>query len=172
MLYLKPLSPEDGEDIYKLLQEIGTNENGFHNDVYGKSYEEYRRWLAREVRFDRGELEDWMMPQSSYWLFDGRHPVGYGRLRHRLNDSLRETSGHIGYAIRSSERGRGYGRELLRLLVAECDRLGIDPVQVGANADNARSNRVILANGGVLIDTRNGKNFYHITRSTAERNSI
>lgn len=162
MLYLKKLSLADGADIYEMLQEILGNDNGFHNKVYGKTFDEYRAWLAREYAFDNGELEDWMVPQSSYWMYDDGIPVGYGRLRHLLDDNLRKTGGNIGYAIRSSQRGNGYGNRLLALLLEECKAIGIKEVQVAANEDNEPSNKIIRRNGGVLLRNENNKNFYII----------
>lgn len=160
MIYLKKLSLSDGAEIYNMLQEIGKNENGFHNKIYGVSYDEYENWLRREFAIDNGELEDWMVPQTSYWLYDNEKPIGYGRVRHYLNDALQKTSGHIGYAIRRSERGQGYGNLILSLLLDECKKLGIEDVQISANTDNIPSNRVIIKNGGMLIRTESNKNFY------------
>jgi len=163
MLTLRPLALTDGKEIYEMLQEIAQNDNGFHNKVCGMTYEQFREWLENEYAVDHGRLEDWMVPQTSYWLYDGDKPVGYGRLRHFLNDALRETSGHIGYAIRSSERGKGYGNAILTLLLEECWNMNIAEIQIGANADNIPSNRIILHHGGVLLRCTNGKNFYRIT---------
>lgn len=78
-----------------MLQEIALNDNGFHNNVNGMNYDEFKIWLLNEYEVDNGKLEDWMVPQSSYWLFDDATPVGYGRIRHYLNDALAETGGHI-----------------------------------------------------------------------------
>jgi len=162
VIYLKKLSLTDGVGIYNMLQEIAANDNGFHNKVYGMNYDCFKEWLAREYAVDHGELEDWMVPQSSYWLYDGEKPIGYGRLRHCLNEKLSETSGHIGYAIRSTERGKGYGNRILALLLEECRMLNITKVQIGANADNAPSNKIIVKNGGVLVRTADNRNYYHI----------
>ena len=162
MLYLKKLSPTDGFEIYEMLQEIDGNDNGFHNKVCGMSFEQFNDWIKKEFSVDSGELEDWMVPQTSYWLYDDNKPVGYGRIRHYLNDKLAETSGHIGYAIRRTERNKGYGNKILSLLLEECKKLGIEKVQIGANTDNIASNKIILKHGGELIRTSNNKNFYHI----------
>lgn len=168
MLYLQKLSPIDGKEIYDMLQEIAVNDNGFQNKVCGMSFEEYECWLQQEYARDNGDLEDWMVPQSSYWLFEGDKPVGYGRIRHYLNDALRADGGNIGYAIRKSERGKGYGNRILALLLKECADLGITEVQISANIDNALSNKVIAFNGGVLIRQGDGKNFYRVDLSTGE----
>lgn len=163
MLYLKKLSLNDGEKIYRMLQEIDANDNGFHNNVNGITYSEFLNWLKQENDFNNGvNLLDWMVPQSSFWLFEGDTPVGYGRIRHYLNDCLQETSGHVGYAIRKTQRGKGYGNKILELLIEECKKLNIELLQIGTNANNVYSNRVILHNGGILFRENNGKNFYHI----------
>lgn len=162
ILSLKPLSPNDGCDIYDMLQHIAPDDNGFHNPACGMSFAEFQVWLRREYGYDTGALEDWMVPQSSYWLYDGDVPVGYGRLRHRLNAALAAHSGHIGYAIARPYRGRGYGNAILELLLREAAHLGLDWVQIGANADNARSNAVIRHSGGVLLRQDGGKNFYRV----------
>ena len=162
MLFLKKLSLDDGKKIYDMLQEIACNDNGFHNKANGMTYKEFRKWLKKEYEVDKGKLEKWMVPQTSYWLYDDDKPVGYGRIRHCLNDSLEQTGGHIGYAIRSTERGKGYGNAILTLLLEECKKLNIGTVQIGANTDNIPSNKVILKHNGVLFRCSDNKNFYHI----------
>ena len=162
MVYLKRLSPKDGLEIYEMLQEILPNDNGFHNKVCGATFDEYRIWLNNEYEVDNGRLEDWMVPQSSFWLYDGNIPVGYGRIRHKLNENLEKTSGHIGYAIRRTFRQRGYGNKILKLLLDECKKIGLVSIQISANENNIPSNKVILNNGGKFTRLENGKNFYKI----------
>ena len=47
MYVLKSLSLSDGRDIYEMLQEIGSNENGFQNKVNGMSFSQFKDWLAK-----------------------------------------------------------------------------------------------------------------------------
>lgn len=163
MLTLQQLSPDDGQGIYAMLQEIARDDNGFHNDVYGMTYGEFENWLKQTYEFDSGvNMPDWMVPQSSYWLFDGDIPVGVGRLRHCLNEVLQKTSGHIGYAIRKSQRGKGYGTAILSLLIKEAALLGIEQLQVATDSSNAKSQKVIIRNGGVFRREEEGKNIYSI----------
>lgn len=164
MIFLRKLSRSDGREIYAMLQQIDSDDHGFYNKVNGMNYSEYLQWLYREYQFDCGTgLPDWMVPQSSFWLIDGDIPVGYGRMRHYLNDLLNETSGHIGYAVAKPYRGKGYGNLILSLLIEEARKCSIPELQIAANQNNIRSNKVILHNGGVLFREQNGKNFYHIT---------
>ena len=152
MLSLQPVSQNDGREFYDMLQHIGPKENGFINSAHGIPYAGFPAYLARKVDMARGVgLEDWMVPASTFWLMAGGVPVGQGNLRHRLTDALREAGGHIGYAIASDHRGRGYGRELLRLLLEEARRMGItEEILVTVYPDNIASRRVAEANGGEL----------------------
>ena len=126
MLTLKPVSFTDGKAVYDMLQQIEANDNGFMNGVKNLPYEEFPAHIAKKVNMAQGiGLEDWMVPSSTFWLMDGDTPVGQGNLRHRLTDALRQAGGHIGYAVASDQRGKGYGRELLRLLLEEASRMGI-----------------------------------------------
>ena len=56
----------------------------------------------------------------------------------------------MGYSVRPSERGKGYGREMLRLNLINCKRLGLKKVLVTCYSWNTASERIILANGGVF----------------------
>lgn len=132
-LYLRALSKNEGKQIFDMLQEIAPNDNGFRNEMHGVSYQEFTVWLERNEGFSKGiGLEDWMVPQTTYWLFHNQTPVGYGN-------------------------------ELLRLLLNECSKMWIKPVQIGVNISNIRSNRVVQHNGGVLVKGTENKNIYHIT---------
>ena len=46
MLELRRLSVDDGPDIYRMLQDIPKEENGFENNANGMSHEAYQKWLA------------------------------------------------------------------------------------------------------------------------------
>lgn len=149
---LKKLSSKDGLDIFEMLQEIPMNENGFINSVYGKTYEEYKQWLVSNEAFSKfTDLEDgWKVPTSTYWLYVDARPVGTGRIRHFLTDKLREEGGHMGYAIRPSARNKGYGTILLRELIPEARKLGIDKALITIKNENVGSLKVAIANNGVV----------------------
>lgn len=92
------------------------------------------------------------MESAVYYILvfaDGK-PVGFGSIRHFLTDALRKVGGNIGYGIAPEYRGKGYGKEILRLLLEEARRIGIDRVLVTIKLDNAASKAVALANGGVI----------------------
>jgi predicted acetyltransferase len=74
-------------------------------------------------------LQSWQVSMSTFWLLDDRsHVVGICRIRHRLTPTLREHGGHIGFLIRPSARGNGYGVKLLALSLLNARDLGIGRV--------------------------------------------
>ena len=148
---LKKLAINDDVDIYEMLQEIPKDENGFINTVNGMTFEEYKKWLIRSDSMSKGiGLEDWQVPSSSYWLFVDGHPVGKGNIRHFLTDKLRVEGGHIGYAIRPSERNKGYGTVLLKMIIKEAKKMNIGRVLLTVRNSNTNSIKVALNNNGKI----------------------
>jgi predicted acetyltransferase len=114
-------------------------------------HDNFEAFLAGLAGCERGiGIPADFVPHSTYWLVEGDEVVGVSNLRHRLTDRLRTEGGHIGYGIRPSARGRGLGREILRLTLAEAARRGIGRVLLTCARANAPSAAVIAANGGRL----------------------
>jgi predicted acetyltransferase len=148
---LRQLSIDDDLDVFVMLQEIPKDENGFINGCNGRSFESYKEWLIKSDNVSKGiGLEDWMVPQSIYWLFVDGVPTGMGKLRHYLTEDLKEHGGHIGYAIRPSCRHRGYGKLLLELLTEKAHEIGVDKILLTVQNSNIYSIKVALANGGII----------------------
>lgn len=160
-LELKALSADDGQDVYEMLQELPREENGFVNSANGLSFREYKTWLAygRESAMQKGIVDGWRVPRSAYWLYADGRPVGIGMIRHFLTEALRREGGTIGYAVRPSERGKGFGKALLSALLEKCRELSIDRALVTVHEDNVPSLRTALSCGGVLEKTENGRHY-------------
>lgn len=96
--------------------------------------------------------ENGRLPDSVFFLLDEERKrlLGAVNIRHYLNEALLRDGGHIGDGIRPSERGKGYGTELVRLALIECRRLGIEKVLMVCDKDNVASAKTIIRNGGVL----------------------
>lgn len=145
-----------------MLREIGPGENGFVNDG-DVELSEFPGFLQKYVDFSKGvNLEAHQVPMTMYWLYIDGKPVGYGKLRHCLNDALRKIGGHIGYAIRPTERGKGYAKVMLKMLLAEAGEKGIDEVLLTCMEENLASRKVIEANGGILSSIRDGECYYRV----------
>lgn len=105
--------------------------------------------LAREARGE--DLPEGFVAHSTYWLvLEDTTVVGVSNLRHEPTPFLRHEGGHIGYGIRPSARGKGLGTEILRQTLAHAAEVGLARVLIACDADNERSMRTIVRNGGVL----------------------
>lgn len=97
-------------------------------------------------------LEERAGTQEQYIAINENNKVvGMIQIRFNIekNEILRTWGGHIGYSVRPTERQKGYGTEMLRLVLNECKNFGIDKVLVCCYKDNEASRKVILANKGV-----------------------
>ena len=102
----------------------------------------------------RGEnLPEGWVPATTFWLVDDGEYVGRVSIRHRLTEHLEKMGGHIGYDIRPSRRGKGYGFKILELALPRAKELGISRVLITCDATNTASRKIIEKNGGVLQDT-------------------
>lgn len=160
---LRELSQGDGSDILDMIREIGPGENGFVNEEYGMDETEFRDYLCRNVNVSGGiGLQPQWVPQTMYWLLIDGRPVGAGKLRHYLNDGLRLNGGHIGYCIRPTARGKGYGNIILREMLKKAAEKGIPRALVTCRETNFFSRRVIEYNGGKLERMENDHCLYWI----------
>ncbi len=80
--------------------------------------------------------------------------VGMLQIRHKLNDFLLNFGGHIGDSIAVDERGKGYGKQILRLGLQKCKNMGMKKVLITCKDDNVASRKCILACGGKFEDKR------------------
>ena len=121
-------------------------------DLAEKEFDAFVRTLN-----DRAEgkgLPEGYVPESIFWLVDNGEFIGDVRIRHRLNDHLLHVGGHIGYYIRESKRGQGYGSKILAMALPKAKELGIQRVLVTCDLTNVASRRIIEKNGGILEDKR------------------
>jgi len=115
----------------------------------------YGEWLAWIV-------EDRTARQDLYFLMSGDSILGAVSIRYQCDP----VDGHVGFGIRPSQRGRGYGTKLLALALPILNRYGIDPAAVSCAKENAASARVIIRNGGIfvreVVDEGETVQIYHI----------
>ncbi len=108
--------------------------------------------IITRMVLDETEPEAGKVPDTILWLVKGDHFIGRLSIRHHLNEKLEKFGGHIGYELRPSERGFGYGTLILRLGLDWARRIGLTRAMLTTDVTNERSIRVIKANGGVLHD--------------------
>ena len=93
------------------------------------------------------------MTQYIYVRESDNKIVGVIQIRHYFNEFLEKYAGHIGYSVCPSERKKGYATQMLKLVLPECKKLGIDKVLVCCVQGNEGSKKTILNNGGEYEST-------------------
>ena len=124
----------------------------------------YEDWLGTNMLKEMGiNLRENRVPSIRFVLFgESGRALGFLNLRLRLNEGLLNYAGHIGYSIRPSERCKGYAKETLRQGLQVAKEKNIKKALVTCSVNNSASRAVILANGGIFEDARNGVERYWI----------
>ena len=113
----------------------------------------YEEWLQKIVRdMDIANIPVSKVPALTYFYVreEDDRIVGTINIRLCLNDFLRNEGGHIGYAVRPTERRRHYATRMLKAALKVCDVIGIKEVLVSCDKENIASAGVIRNCGGVL----------------------
>ena len=96
-------------------------------------------------------------PKFEFDLFDDDRRVGMVQVRQSASAGVgvpEECSSHIYYEINEHERGKGYGKEALKLALVEAQKIGFEMVVVTCDQDNLASKRIIEANSGKYTNSR------------------
>lgn len=93
------------------------------------------------------------IPGRQFWIWDGDF---CGRLSLRWQPGSAalppHVLGHVGYSVVSWKRGQGYATQAVRLVLPYARAQGLPYVEITTDPDNVASQKVISANGGVLIE--------------------
>lgn len=91
------------------------------------------------------------LPGYRMWMWDGEFS---GATSLRWQPGTEELPpyclGHVGYSVVPWKRGRGYAKQALAEMLERAAAEGLRYVEITTRVDNEPSQRVILANGGVL----------------------
>ena len=154
MLTLKLINVEDGIKEYEAIKKIPKIENGFENEDYDVSEEEFiNEVIPKRINNSQGiDLLEGRVPDSYFFLWDDDEIVGLFKIRHCLNDFLRDGPGHLGYCILPEYRGKGYAKEGLKLAIDICnDLIEEDEIYLIVRKDNPASLKVQTDNGAYIV---------------------
>jgi predicted acetyltransferase len=115
----------------------------------GRDYETWLSWLEDNSHKESCPVGD--VPQTLYFLINGDNKLlGAASIRHYLDVTNIREGGHTGYGIRPSCRRKGYGRQMLELVIEKLNERGISSILITCDSDNEGSVGVILGNGGIF----------------------
>lgn len=167
MLYLKEANWEDIEKEYEFITNFPENENGFTNPDCGVSREEFETSvIPRYMNYSKGIcLSTGHVPSTNYFLWEDDIIVGLFRIRHELNDALRNGAGHIGFGIKKEYRGKGYATEGLKLLIEKArEIIKEDEIYLSVRKSNPASLRVQQKNGAYIHHEDENRYYTRIKR--------
>lgn len=113
--------------------------------------------VDREAKGDPVTLPDGSvvprLPGYRRWLWDGEFSGTIGfRWQPGTTALPPHCLGHIGFSVVPWKRRRGYATLALRLLLPQAKAEGLEFVEITTDLTNIGSQRVIEANGGVLVE--------------------
>lgn len=154
----------DKETVLEMMTEFEKSQSAHDGGFWDTENFVYEEWLETNKQKEMGiNLPENRVPPIQFVSFDDVGPaLGFLNLRLRLNEGLLNYAGHIGYSIRPSERGKGYAKETLSQGLQVAKEKNIKRTLVTCSVNNPASRAVILANGGILEDVRNGVERYWI----------
>ena len=88
-----------------------------------------------------------------YWAIDNGRFIGEFQLRTDFSEKVMMEIGSIGYAVKVSEQGKGYGSEILRLGLLLAKEHEMRKVLLTINDRNIVSIHICEKMGGILQDT-------------------
>jgi predicted acetyltransferase len=94
-----------------------------------------------------------LLPSYRLWMWDGDFcgVIGF-RWQHGTVDLPPQVLGHIGFSVVPWKRRRGYATRALSLLLPIAREEGLPYVELTTDPENSVSQRVIVANGGTLVE--------------------
>lgn len=102
-----------------------------------------------------------------YWAVDNNKFIGEFQLRTEFTEKVMMDIGSIGYAVKVSEWGKGYGTEILRQGLEIAKKHKMQKVLLNINERNIVSIHICEKLGGKLFDTISSYNYsegYHILK--------
>ena len=154
----------DREAVLDMMAEFEQTQSAHDGGFWDTENFSYEDWLESNQNQEMGiNMPEGWVPAIQLVAFSEKgQALGFLSLRLRLSNFLLEEGGHIGYSIRPSERGKGYAKETLRQGLQVAKEKNIKRTLVTCSVNNPASRAVILANGGLLEDVRNGVERYWI----------
>ena len=167
MIYVREANFNDLEPEWRLVSSIPSSENGFVNAYSHISRENFDKALYEMAEQAAGiDIPEGFVPQTTLFIWSDMQIIGQARVRHYLNDNLKNGSGHIAIWIAPQYRGKGIGTAALRevLNYAE-DMIPEEEFYLCAEKDNEASIKMMLKNGGRKVGENSRYAFIRIAKS-------
>jgi len=151
MIYLVKPSLQHKGDFIEMMHEWKEHGGRINPGVLKKFQGNYSKWLeAIKLKEDESFTIKDKVPSTTYFVMDGDSLIGAINIRHRLNDILLISGGHIAYGIRPTQRRKGYAKLSLELALNQCKELNLYKLLITCDKDNIASSKTIISQGGIF----------------------
>lgn len=149
ILYLKEPTLEDKEQVIKMCNEFESSDDEYKFEgtsnikyVLNDSYEKYLEKCEADKNIE--SINPAWSNAVNYLLVDANnHIYGCSQFRYHILGELINVGGNFVYAIRPSERGKGYGTIQLKLLIEKAKEIGLEKVLVTCRENNIGSRKTM-----------------------------
>jgi len=151
VVYLRKPLIRDAEEYLGMMSEWEAEGGMIHPGLLRRTGITYPEWLAflEEQRHEATSRAD-RGPSELYFLADASGCI-YGAGSTRYQEPKATEIGHVAYGIRPAERGKGYGKLLLQLLLDICRLDGRQQITANCRKENHASRAIIESCGGVFV---------------------
>jgi len=151
MKLLRP-SMEYKQQVLEYKNEFIKNGDDLAGTSYLRNYDDYGEWMNFVLDNEKESTKHSQVTASVFLAVrdEDNKLVGIINIRHELNDYLFNFGGHIGYSVRKDERRKGYAKEMLKMALQECRKLGMKRALLTCDAENIASSKTIKYCGGML----------------------
>jgi len=157
-LFLKEPTIQDKEEVLKMCMELNTCDDEYPfegayklRSLLDMTYEEWLKKLAEDKTIENFN-PNWSNATSYILVDEDNHVYGFTQLRYNLKGNLTNIGGNIGYAIRPSERKKGYATKQLELVLDKASECGLDKVLLTCRDNNIGSRKTIEKYMGEQIE--------------------
>jgi len=139
------------EKVLEYVKEWNAHNESMSPGILDLENSDYKIWLENVCNIQsKRTCPPGLVPADLFFLSNKEDELlGAIQIRHDLNEYLLNYGGHIGYGVRPSKRQQGYAKRMLKLGLLRCKDLGLKKVLVTCNEENFKSEKTIIANGGV-----------------------
>lgn len=156
---------KDKEDFVQMIAEFEAAGEVMHGGArtWEACGENFEKWL---VLLEQQEKEDFLQNGHGRFIqflsFEKGELVGLSALRLEDTDFVLNHVDHVGYATRPSQRGKGYAKKQLELLVQKARKLGHSKLLLVCHKSNQASRQTILSTQATFEKSANDYEYYWI----------
>lgn len=148
-MYLKEPTLEDKDAVIEMCKEFENSNDEYKFEgtsnikcVLSDSYEKYLQKCIQDKTIEDTN-PNWSNATNYLLVDENNHIYGCSQFRHHILGELINVGGNFAYAIRPSERKKGYGFIQLKLLIEKAKAFGLDKVLVTCRENNIASKKTM-----------------------------